>query len=250
MKKKIIIIGILVIIIAIVLGGYLFNQSNQETEDDKIVLVTEAGFAPYEYYENGEIVGIDIDIANEIAKELGKELEIKDVNFDNVLNEVKFGNADFAAAGLSITEERLQEVDFSKEYTVTKQVIVALADSDINSPDDLPGKSVSVQVGGLPDIYLPEEYPGAEIINTNSISASVEDVVSGKADCMILDALPAEEIVKENPNLKVIEEPVIESSFGIAVKKGNTELLEKINQVIDKLISEGKIDEFTMNHTK
>ena len=106
-------------------------------DDSKLVLVTEAGFAPYEFYQNGEIVGVDIDIAKEIAKELGKELVVKDVSFDFLINEVKSGKADFAAAGISITDERKKQVDFTDEYTVSNQVVVVKQDSSITSFDEI-----------------------------------------------------------------------------------------------------------------
>ena len=105
-KRK---IAFLIIIGSLLLCG-CGNKNNNE-----LILATEAGFAPYEYYKNGEIVGVDIDIAKEIAKELGKELVIKDVSFDFLINEVKSGKADFAAAGISITDERKKEVDFTDE---------------------------------------------------------------------------------------------------------------------------------------
>ena len=85
-------------------------------DDNKLVMVTEAGFAPYEYYENGEIVGVDVDIAKEIAKELGKELVIKDIAFDSIINEVRTGKADIGAAGISYSDERAKKVDFSINY--------------------------------------------------------------------------------------------------------------------------------------
>ena len=102
-------------------------------DDNKLVMVTEAGCAPYEYYENGEIVGVDVDIAKEIAKELGKELVIKDIAFDSIINEVRTGKADIGAAGISYSDERAKKVDFSINYSVSKQVVIVKKDSYINS---------------------------------------------------------------------------------------------------------------------
>ena len=104
--------------------------------ENELVLVTEAGFAPYEYYEDGEIVGVDIEIAKIIASRLNKELVIKDVSFDFLINEVKSGKADFAAAGISITDERKKEVDFTKEYTISNQVVVVKKNSQLKSFDE------------------------------------------------------------------------------------------------------------------
>ena len=105
--------------------------------DNDLVMVTEAGFPPYEFYENGKVVGVDIEIANEIAKELNKNLVIKDIAFDSIINELKSGKADFAAAGMSITEDRLKEADFTIEYIVSEQVVVVRNDSQINNIDDI-----------------------------------------------------------------------------------------------------------------
>jgi len=213
-------------------------------------MVTEAGFAPYEYYDGKDIVGIDVDIAKEIAKEMGKELEIRDVNFDSILNEIKFGRGDFAAAGLTITEERAEEVDFSIEYTKTKQVIIVHKDSDIQTLEDLHGKKASLQTGSLPDYQVQDDYDDVEIINTATVLASVQDVKDGKADFTATDEIPAKNIVAENPELRILDETLVESSFGIAVKKGNTEMLDTINKVLKRLKEEGKIEQFTINHCK
>ena len=117
--------------------------------NNQLVMVTEAGFAPYEYYENETIVGVDIDIAKEIAKEMGKELVVKDVYFNSIISELKSGKGDFAAAGMSITEDRLKQVDFSVEYAVSRQVVVVLKGSkytvnDFKEGANLKNKKIAV----------------------------------------------------------------------------------------------------------
>ena len=116
-------------LIVIILGLVFLTGCSRN--ENQLILVTEAGFAPYEYYENGKIVGVDIDIANEIANYIGKELVVKDIAFDSIINELNSGKADFAAAGMSITPERLQEVDFSIEYITSNQVVMVRKDSNI-----------------------------------------------------------------------------------------------------------------------
>ena len=120
--------------------------------ENQLVLVTEAGFAPYEYYQGGEIVGVDIDIAKEIANYMGKELVVKDVAFDSIINELNSGKADFAAAGMSITPERLEEVDFSIQYVTSNQVVMVREDSNITM-DKIDGKKIAVQLGNVADSY-------------------------------------------------------------------------------------------------
>ena len=110
---------------------------------NEIVMVTEAGFAPYEYYENGKIIGVDIEISEKIAEKLGKKLVVKDIAFDSIINELNSGKADFAAAGMSISEERKEKVDFSLEYITSNQVVVVRSDSDIKSIDEIKDKITS-----------------------------------------------------------------------------------------------------------
>jgi len=217
--------------------------------ENELVLVTEAGFAPYEYYENGEIVGVDIEIANEIAKELGKELVIKDIAFDSIVNELKSGKADLAAAGMSITPERLKEVDFSIEYTTSRQVVVVNKNSKITNVNEIYDKKVAVQLGSVADLYFSEDYPDTELVRQKKYLTMAEDLKANKLDLIVMDALPAEKIVESNPELKIIDGYVFEDSYGIAVQKGNTELLNQINNVLERLMNENKIEEYIIKHS-
>ena len=217
--------------------------------NDKLIMVTEAGFAPYEYYENNEIVGVDIDIAKEIASYLGKELEVKDVAFDSIINELNSGKADFAAAGMSITAERLEEVDFSVEYVTSNQVVIVRKDTDLTF-DKIDGKKIAVQLGNVADSYAKKNYKNSEIIRQKKYLSMVEDLKAGKVDLIIMDNLPAQEIVKVNDNLKILPGYLFSDSYGIVVKKGNTELINNINTVLNRLMSEGKIEEYIINHSK
>lgn len=217
--------------------------------DDELVMVTEAGFAPYEYYEGGEIVGVDIDIANEIAKELGKKLVIKDIAFDSIVNEVKSGKADFAAAGISYSDERAKEVDFTVNYATSKQVVIVTEDSDISLPKQIKDKKVAVQLGSIADTYVTENYKDATITRQKKYLAAIQDLKTGKVDCVVMDELPAQEILKENSGLKILDKELTQDKYGMIVKKGNKELLDSINKVLNRLISEGKISEYVIKHT-
>lgn len=228
----------------------IFLTSGCGKNENELVLVTEAGFAPYEYYEEGKIVGVDIDIANEIAKELGKELVIKDVSFDFVINEVKSGKADFAAAGISITPERAEEVDFTMEYTVSNQVVVVKKGSNIKNFDDIKNKKIAVQLGTVADLYASENYKDATIVSHKKYLSAVEDVKTGKADLIIMDELPAKEIVKENDNLVILDGVLFQDKYGMIVKKGNDELKEEINKVLERMINDGTIDKLVLKHSK
>lgn len=219
-------------------------------DDNKLILATEAGFAPYEYYQDGEIVGVDIDIAREIAASLGKELVIKDVSFDFIINEIKSGKSDIGAAGMSITKERLEEIDFSVEYAVSNQVVIVPMDSKITSIDQISNQRIAVQLGTVADSYVNENYKDATVIRQKKYLSMVEDLKAGKVDLIIMDLLPANEIVKSNDGLKILDEYLFTDKYGMAIKKGNKELLDKVNDVLTRLMSEGKIEEYTIKHTQ
>lgn len=219
-------------------------------DDNKLILATEAGFAPYEYYQDGEIVGVDIDVAREIALSLGKELVIKDVSFDFIINEIKSGKSDIGAAGMSITKERLEEVDFSVEYAVSNQVVIVPMDSKITSIDQISNQRIAVQLGTVADSYVNENYKDATVIRQKKYLSMVEDLKAGKVDLIIMDLLPASEIVKSNDGLKILDEYLFTDKYGMAIKKGNKELLDKVNDVLTRLMSEGKIEEYTIKHTQ
>lgn len=217
--------------------------------NNEIVMVTEAGFAPYEYYDSGEIVGVDIDIAKEIAKEMGKELVIKDVSFDSIINEVKTGKADFGAAGISYSEERAEEVDFSINYSVSKQIVIVKDNSSITNINDIGNKKIAVQLGSIADTYVTDNYKNADIIRQKKYLAAIEDLKSDKVDAVVMDELPAKEIINSNSGLKILDGSLTNDSYGMIVKKGNSEMLSVINKVLDRLIQEGKIEQFVINHT-
>ena len=217
-------------------------------DDDKLVMVTEAGFAPYEYYENGEIVGVDIDIAKEIAKYLGKELVVKDVAFDSIINEVKTGKADFGAAGISYNEERAKQVDFTINYSTSKQIVVVKEDNIKININDLDNLKIAVQLGSVGDTYVTKNYPNAEIVRQKKYLAAIQDLLKNKVDCVVMDELPAKEILKNNAGLKILNQELFSDTYGMVVKKGNKELLDAINKVLEDLVEEGKINEFIINH--
>lgn len=234
-------------LIVIILGLVFLTGCSRN--ENQLILVTEAGFAPYEYYENGKIVGVDIDIANEIAKYIGKELVVKDIAFDSIINELNSGKADFAAAGMSITPERLQEVDFSIEYITSNQVVMVRKDSNITM-NEIDGKKIAVQLGNVADSYATKNYKNSKIVRQKKYLTMVEDLKASKVDLIIMDNLPAQEIIKANDGLKLLPGYLFSDSYGIAVKKGNTDLLNSINTVLEKLQSEGKIEEYIINHSK
>lgn len=217
--------------------------------EDKLIMVTEASFAPYEYYSNGEIVGVDVDIAREIALEMGRELVVKDVAFDSIIHEVKSGKADIGVAGISYSDERAKQVDFSLEYTTSRQVVLVRKNSKINSIEDINGKKIAVQLGSVADMYVSDMYNNKNIIREKKYLAAIQDLKDKKVSVVVMDELPALEIVRENEDIKILNDIFAEDSYGVIVDKGNRELLDVINRVVERLKQEGKIDEFILRHS-
>ena len=195
-----------------------------------------------EYYEGNEIVGIDVEIAQAIADELGMTLEVEDMAFDSLITAVSSGKADFAAAGMTVTEDRLENVNFSESYATGIQVIIVKEDSDIKSIDDLDGKTVAVQTGTTGEIFA-EDIPDVEISSFTKATDAVLEVINGKADAMMIDNEPAKKYVAANEGLKILEEEFAVEDYAIAIAKENTELLEKINTALSNLRSSGRLDE-------
>ncbi len=228
------------------------GESSEAAGGGKLIMVTEAGFAPYEYTEDGEtVIGVDVDIANEIAKALGRELEIQNMDFDSALLAVQQGKADFAAAGISVTPEREEVMDFSIEYATSKQVVVINKEAArVASVDDLTADTVvGVQAGTVADSYCQDDLGTKDLKQYSKFMEAAMDLKNDKIDCIIMDSLPAEEMVKANDDLEILDGEVFTDKYAIAVEKGNTELLDQINEVLQKLVDEGKVEEFIVNHT-
>ncbi len=227
------------------------SDSASAKNDDKIYVGTEAGFAPYEYMSGDQVVGVDMDIAQAIAGALGKELVIKNMDFDGALNAVQQGQVDFVAAGVSVDEERQKVMDFSHNYVDSSDVVIVNASADtVKTNEDIADKIVGVQQGNIADIWMTNNYPDAQVKRYTKFVQAAEDLKNNKIDAIVMDLYPAQELVATNPELKILDEenPVFVDQYAIAVKKGNQELLDQINEVIDQLIADGKIEEFTAKH--
>lgn len=246
MKKRLVSMMVMAAITATIFAGC------GKKESDTLIVGTEAGFAPYEYMEGDKVVGVDMDIAQAIADSMGKELVIKNMDFDGALAAVQNGTVDFVAAGVSVNEERKKVMDFSDEYVdSTEVVVVNSANPAVSavSDDDLADKIIGVQQGNIADFYVESNIAAKEIKRYTKFAQAAEDLKNSKIDCIVMDKYPAEELVSSNPELAILDGTLFEDKYAIAVKKGNTELLEKINAVIKELKESGKIDEFTANHT-
>ena len=218
-------------------------------ESGKLTLATNAEFPPYEYHDGDKIVGIDMDIADAIAKKLGLEVQIEDIAFDSVILEVTSGKADIGLAGISATDERKQSVDFSDTYTTSKQLIIVKDDSPIKGSKDLEGKTVGVQTGTTGDI-LASDIKDVKPERYDKGMDAVQALSQGKVDAVIIDSEVAKKFVEETSGLKILDEAFADENYAIAIKKGNKELLDSVNKALSELKSDGTIDSIIAKYIK
>lgn len=224
---------------------------SKEAAGDKLVMATNAEFPPYEFHDGDKIVGIDAEIAQAIADELGMELEIEDIAFDSIIPEIVSGKADMALAGMTVTEDRKASVDFSDTYATASQMIIVKEDSEIAGPDDLKGVTVGVQLGTTGDIYVSDlEADGTTVERYNKGFEAVQALSQGKIDAVVIDGEPAKTFVSETEGLKILDEAFTVEEYAIAVKKGNTELLDKVNGALETLKDNGTLDEIVAKYIK
>ena len=213
---------------------------------DTLTMGTNASFPPYEYYENEEIVGIDAEIAAAIAEKLGMELKIEDMDFNVIITAVTTGKIDFGMAGMTVTEERLQSVNFSDSYATGIQSIIVKEDSPITSVDDLGADgatyTIGVQESTTGDIYCTGDFGEERVLKYKVGADAVAALVSGKVDCVIIDNQPAINYVAANEGLKVLDTEYAVEEYAIAVALENTELLDKINAALKELKEDGTVD--------
>ena len=227
------------------------TEAAKEAAGGKLVMATNAEFPPYEYHDGDASDGIDAEIAKAIADELGMELEIEDIAFDSIIPEIVSGKADMGLAGMTVTEDRMQSVDFSDTYAKASQKIIVTEDSEIASPDDLKGVIVGVQLGTTGDIYVSDlEADGTTVERYSKGFEAVQALSQGKIDAVVIDGEPAKTFVAETEGLKILEESFTDEEYAIAVKKGNTELLEKINGALKTLKDNGTLDEIVAKYIK
>ena len=247
MKRKVISILTVATLTAILFAGC----GKKEEESSTLIVGTEAGFPPYEYMEGDKVVGIDMDIAQAIADSMGKELVIKNMDFDGALLAVQNGTIDILAAGLSIDPERDKVMDFSIDYAEANEVIVVSKDNPAVTTVDNEGladKIIGVQQGNTADYYVEDNVAAKEIKRYTKFAQAAEDLKNGKIDCIIMDQIPAEELVSSNPDLAVLDGILFTDKYAIAVDEGNKELLDEVNKVVQELKDSGKIEEFASKH--
>ena len=211
-------------------------------EPGKLIMSTNAAFPPYEMTTDaGEFEGIDIETAQAIADKLGLELQIDDMDFDAALLAVQQGKSDLVMAGVTVTDERQNVMDFTDSYATGIQSIIVKEDSDIASVDDLAGKKIGTQRGTTGYLYCSDDFGDENVVAYDNGLTAVQMLNNGQVDCVVIDNAPAKEFVAANPGLKLLDTAYVEENYAIGVGKGNTELKDAINTALEELKADGTL---------
>lgn len=228
-------------------------------ESGLLIMSTNASFPPYEMISDGEGVagtgyeGIDVEIAAAIAEELGLTLEVSDMEFTSALAAPGLGKSDMVMAGVTVNDERKKNMDFSDSYATGVQVVIVKDNSDIETLDDLEGRLIGTQEGTTGYIYAssdPEDggYGEKNVLAVANGAMAIESLLADKVDCVIIDNEPAISYVAANMGLRILDTEFAVEDYAIGVAKGNTELLNAINDALDSLRAQGQIDEIVNSY--
>ena len=217
----------------------------------KLTMSTNAAFPPYEMTTDaGDFEGIDIEVAGAIAKKLGLELQVDDMDFDAALLAAQNGKSDMVMAGVTVTDERLKVMDFSDTYAEGIQSIIVPEDSDIASADDLAGKIIGTQRGTTGYIYCTDDFGEDSVVAYDDGLTAVQALNNGQVDAVVIDNAPAKEFVAANPGLKILDAAYAQEDYAIGVAKGNTELLNAINGALEELQADGTLQSIVDKYIK
>ena len=208
-------------------------------EDGKLLVGSDINFAPFEFIEDGEEKGFDIDLMNEIAERLGLEVEYVNTGFDNIFTQLAGGEFDAIISAITITDERKQTIAFSEPYFQANQALVTTKDSGIEGADDLDGKDVGTQAGTTGLDYAKENFTDANIVEFPDAPAGFTAMAAGQVDAMFIDVPVAVEQVEGDDDFVLVEEVSTNELYGIGVQQENEALLEAINEALEEIIADG-----------
>ena len=249
MKKMIaIVLAALMVCAMLTACGSKEEAGLKTVESGKLIMATNAAFPPYEFIEGNEIVGIDAEIAGTIAEKLGLELQIDDMEFDSIVESVKGGKADIGLAGMTVTPERQEVINFTASYATGVQVVIVTEDSAITSVDDLFAEGAShvigVQRNTTGDLYSTWDLEDAGLATIDRYSKgadAVQALLTGKVDCVVIDNEPAKAFVAANTGLKILDSAYAVEDYAAAMSKDNAELYEAVNKALEELIADGTV---------
>lgn len=206
-------------------------------------MATNATFPPYESVDGDKIVGIDPTVAGLIADKLGMKLVINDMEFDAIIPALTSGKADIAMAGMTVTEERQKNVDFSQTYASAVQAIIVPDGSDIKTADDMEGKKIGVMQGFTGDLSCTEQFGEDAVVRFNKSAEAVMALTQGKIDCIVIDNEPAKKIIEANSGLTILDSKYSQEDYAIAFAKGNDGLRDAVDAALGELISDGTVEQ-------
>ena len=246
--KKAIKFAALILSVIMLLAAFTGCTAKNE---NVLIMATNAEFPPYEYYDGNEVIGIDAEIAKAIADKLGMELQIDDMDFDSIISAVQSGKADMGLAGMTVTDERKENVNFTSSYATGIQVVIVKEGSEITTVDDLyaEGKeyAIGVQTATTGDLYITwdiDDYSLGHTVERYSKGAdAVLALANGQIDCVIIDNEPAKAFVANHEGLTILDTEYAVEEYAIAIAKDNEELLEKVNGALEELIADGTVQQ-------
>ena len=246
--KKIIAIALVALLLVGMMAGCGGSKGTKTVEKGKLIMATNAAFPPYEYIEDNKVVGIDAEIAGAIAQKLGLELQIDDMEFDAIIEAVKGGKADIGLAGMTVTAERQEVVNFTASYATGVQVVIVTEDSTITSVDDMFAEgaftTIGVQRNTTGDLYTTWDLEDAGLATIDRYSKgadAVQALITGKVDCVVIDNEPAKAFVAANEGLKILDTEYVLENYAAAMNKNNPELFEAVNKALEELIADGTV---------
>ena len=244
-------------------GGNTDTQQNEDSNTDAAAtdstdtadggvlrMGTNATFPPYEFTdENGEVAGIDAEIAAAVAEKLGMELDITDMAFESLIPALQAGTIDIVLAGMTVDPERADQVNFTDSYATGVQVVIVPENSDIAPVEqedgslavDLTGKTIGVQTGTTGDLYCTDDYGQENVKQFDNGPLAVAALVNGQIDCVGIDQEPAKNYVAANEGLKILDTAYANEDYAAAISKDNTELLEQVNAAMQELKDDGTL---------
>ena len=228
-------------------------QTPDDTQEPAVLhMATEGTFPPYEYYDNGQLVGIDIEVAGAIAEKLGMKLETTDIAFESIIPGVQAGKYDIGMAGVTVSEDRLQQVNFSDSYATGVQVVIVKEGGKVQSLDDMADAIIGTQSGTTGFIYASSDFGDDHVKSFTKTTDAVEALKNGQVDCVLLDNAPAEALVEANPDagLSILETAYTVEDYAIAINKENTDLQAKINAALAELVADGTLQSIIDKYIK
>ena len=228
-------------------------QTPDDTQEPAVLhMATEGTFPPYEYYDNGQLVGIDIEVAGAIAEKLGMTLETTDIAFESIIPGVQAGKYDIGMAGVTVSEDRLQQVNFSDSYATGVQVVIVKEGGKVQSLDDMADAIIGTQSGTTGFIYASSDFGDDHVKSFTKTTDAVEALKNGQVDCVLLDNAPAEALVDANPDagLSILETAYTVEDYAIAINKENTDLQAKINAALAELVADGTLQSIIDKYIK